>query len=805
MGLGTEWTPTLLSRLAETALRRVELTARVSLLRAPCGYGKSATLAAGWKEAADTGRPALWASLASDDTKKGTLRRLAFQAGTAADIESILQWIWHQDRPGIICLDDVQEAPHLETLTRDMMDALPDDWRAVLATSAPWGFGVLNADWQEVGPDALACRAQDLKELIRVPSALDRIISDTQGWPALCRIAGRVSHRMQPLHLWPEIICYLDQMVLAPLSPALRTWLKKAALIAPLDAESHDFALRVHDGAQWIARAQRECLLLRPDSDGMFALNPALRHHLALSGQSQLRSSPSHLLKRAAFHHWRAGRPAQTIALSLRAGDPAWARGLGGEIVMDVALRQGRIDELAHWLEGVPDTALLTNPMAGLGKIWALSFQQQHAGATHLLKLLSRTDAHEELLTLLGATTAALRDDVVRAEMLCRQWLELHARENPMMKASALACLASIVASQSNAAEFAALRPLLDQAFALADQGFARDWAKIAEVLLLLTQGQIIPARNRIDAHLTDMVSPVAEQTLKTLRLAVLAESGVPLAELEWPLLFCDQIVDVRIHTARAILRAARLAGDADLCEKILTELDVGAVRDHMPRLQLMADILTAEHEIASGRSVTIPNIPRNDAITSAHLAIADVECMLLSATRALADRKDHLARQLTDRILARIRRAGWQHIILKTLMLRSVLHLRKEALQLSIRSAEEASEIRDSTGLKETAREFRNILEHIHAGWAVKARFDRSAAQHHLPSSQHTEGSDLSRRQLHILGLARDGLTSAEIANILGIGEDGVKWHFRAIFKCLAVNRRTQAVATAIQRGLLH
>jgi hypothetical protein len=245
MGLGTEWTPTLLSRLAETALRRVELTARVSLLRAPCGYGKSATLAAGWKEAADTGRPALWASLASDDTKKGTLRRLAFQAGTAADIESILQWIWHQDRPGIICLDDVQEAPHLETLTRDMMDALPDDWRAVLSTSAPWGFGVLNADWQEVGPDALACRAQDLKELIRLPSALDRIISDTQGWPALCRIAGRVSHRMQPLHLWPEIICYLDQMVLAPLSPALRTWLKKAALIAPLDAESHDFALRV--------------------------------------------------------------------------------------------------------------------------------------------------------------------------------------------------------------------------------------------------------------------------------------------------------------------------------------------------------------------------------------------------------------------------------------------------------------------------------------------------------------------------------------------------------------------------------
>lgn len=285
----------------------------------------------------------------------------------------------------------------------------------------------------------------------------------------------------------------------------------------------------------------------------------------------------------------------------------------------------------------------------------------------------------------------------------------------------------------------------------------------------------------------------------------MLAESGVPLAELEWPLLFCDQIVDVRIHTARAILRAARLAGDADLCEKILTELDVKAVRDHMPRLQLMADILTAEHEMASGRSVTIPNIPRNDAITSAHLAIADVECMLLSATRALADGKDHLARQLTDRILARIRRAGWQHIILKTLMLRSVLHLRKDALQLAIRSAEEASEIRDSTGLKETAREFRNILEHIHAGWALKARFDRSAAQHHLPSSQHTEGSDLSRRQLHILSLARDGLTSAEIANILGIGEDGVKWHFRAIFKCLAVNRRTQAVATAIQRGLLH
>ncbi len=64
---------------------------------------------------------------------------------------------------------------------------------------------------------------------------------------------------------------------------------------------------------------------------------------------------------------------------------------------------------------------------------------------------------------------------------------------------------------------------------------------------------------------------------------------------------------------------------------------------------------------------------------------------------------------------------------------------------------------------------------------------------------------SELSAREQEVLRHLVDGMTNKEIANLLGITEATVKCHVSTILMRLNVSDRTQAVVTALQRGLVH
>ena len=64
---------------------------------------------------------------------------------------------------------------------------------------------------------------------------------------------------------------------------------------------------------------------------------------------------------------------------------------------------------------------------------------------------------------------------------------------------------------------------------------------------------------------------------------------------------------------------------------------------------------------------------------------------------------------------------------------------------------------------------------------------------------------SDLSAREREVLDLIVHGRSNKEIASQLGITESTVKCHVSVILMRLNVNDRTQAVVTALQRGLIH
>jgi len=64
---------------------------------------------------------------------------------------------------------------------------------------------------------------------------------------------------------------------------------------------------------------------------------------------------------------------------------------------------------------------------------------------------------------------------------------------------------------------------------------------------------------------------------------------------------------------------------------------------------------------------------------------------------------------------------------------------------------------------------------------------------------------SDLSAREREVLSLLASGKSNKDIASVLGITEATVKCHVSAILLRLNVSDRTEAVVTALQRGLVH
>lgn len=67
-----------------------------------------------------------------------------------------------------------------------------------------------------------------------------------------------------------------------------------------------------------------------------------------------------------------------------------------------------------------------------------------------------------------------------------------------------------------------------------------------------------------------------------------------------------------------------------------------------------------------------------------------------------------------------------------------------------------------------------------------------------------HYGDEDLTRRELDVLGLIRDGFRNKQVADTLGIAETTVNFHVRNLVEKLGAHDRAHAVALAIRRGLL-
>jgi two-component system, NarL family, response regulator len=91
------------------------------------------------------------------------------------------------------------------------------------------------------------------------------------------------------------------------------------------------------------------------------------------------------------------------------------------------------------------------------------------------------------------------------------------------------------------------------------------------------------------------------------------------------------------------------------------------------------------------------------------------------------------------------------------------------------------------------------DAIRRVHAGGCYLPPPVARALASRMPDSE------LSAREQEVLRLLASGKSNKDIASLLGIVEATVKCHVSAILLRLDVSDRTQAVVTALQRGLIH
>lgn len=95
--------------------------------------------------------------------------------------------------------------------------------------------------------------------------------------------------------------------------------------------------------------------------------------------------------------------------------------------------------------------------------------------------------------------------------------------------------------------------------------------------------------------------------------------------------------------------------------------------------------------------------------------------------------------------------------------------------------------------------KELLEVIREVHAG---KKRIPSQIAAH---LAEHLSDEDLTVREIEVLRQIAEGNRNRDIGEKLFITEETVKVHVKHIMEKLGASDRTQAVAIAIRRGIIH
>ena len=395
--------------------------AKLVLVHAPAGFGKTTLLAQWHQYLGSAGQGTGWVTVDDDDNDAGRFAVILSQAllpdsgGVTADLfDSINRSL--ETRTGFtLFLDEVEHltAPDADHLLEVMLDNSPGNLHLVVGSRArPKLLGArhkIRDDFLELTAVHLAFQSDEIAQFMQVRCGVapdaemdDYLARRTEGWAAALQLAAVAIAQGEPAqtvieHLaapCSDLFQYLSQEIIIHLPSEQRQFLLETSFLSVLSGPLCDAVTGRSDSADVLARFERAHLLLLPVDRGrsLYRYHPLFADCLS----QQFRESDAwrlpELARRAS--EWCTGvlMSESAVEYALLTGDADYMMTCIMKCVERLVMR-AQFLTLRRWLDALPPQALQRRADLLAWSAWVHFYLSDFAAVETALSGLEELDA----------------------------------------------------------------------------------------------------------------------------------------------------------------------------------------------------------------------------------------------------------------------------------------------------------------------------------------------------------------------------------------------------------------------------
>jgi LuxR family transcriptional regulator, maltose regulon positive regulatory protein len=400
-----------------TVLER-HAAAKLVLIHAPAGYGKTTLMAQWHRRLVDRQCGTAWIWIDENDNDVGRLsaalsRGLLPQAGGGTDLVDCVNACIQAHSDFTLFLDEEEHliTPDAVALLETLLELSPINFHLVIGSrSQPRRLATrlqTRDDFLELTARDLAFRADEVEQYLLSrcaisvdASTVDHLVQRTEGWAAALQLAAvEIAHGERPqsvlTHLASSrshLLRYLSEDVLSRLRPRQREFLLQTSFLDELSAPLCDAVTGHSDAETLLTELQQANLLLHPidPTQTRFRYHALFRDLLRARLQEQHPEQVSVLARRASDWCAQEGRPESAADYAVLVADPSLLV-TRIEPCMESLITRGQFETAKRWLRVLPREELARRAnllgWSAWASLWTDDFATAHAAITALGRL----------------------------------------------------------------------------------------------------------------------------------------------------------------------------------------------------------------------------------------------------------------------------------------------------------------------------------------------------------------------------------------------------------------------------------
>ena len=620
--------------------------ARLILIQAPAGFGKTTMMLQIRARLVAGGIPCAWLTLDQADNDIGRFlscltlvcERLspaavsdsghaADQAAIGGSVIELMDRLAGIERPFGFFIDDFEsiQNPAVMALVKELLVRLPAGAQLILSTRTVPALELARlrgcGELLEIQPSQLRFSVKETDEFMRAGRGLSLHVDDvaklhhkTEGWAVALWLASLALERRDEHSAFIEefsgsnsaVADYLAEDVLSRLPQALCQFLTKTSILGRFNAALCDAVCGRGDSAAVLDELERANLFVVPlGGDPQWYRYHSLLADYLHSHLKVIDPQSVPLLHRAASEWYRRQRrPVPAIEHALASADLDYALPLLS-LHAEQLLADGRVRLLARWLDAVPDTILEIYPRLRAVHAWSLTFTRGPSEAMARVEAMERAQiADPDTRAHLLALRPVLLDMMDRSEAAWSVGTE-NLKHLPPGRSYPRSILSNTTA---NAAVTLGKH---QQAFALLEEArrgqgiqvsvFNQVYSECVEGNFDLVQGRLQQALGRFNVAARAGANETSSHTNGNAMAAILlaisryesgeAEQAERLLNVYVPLVKDLCLPDLLIAGHVILARLAQQRGDSERAFRLLSELEQQAHQAGLPRAAASAHL----------------------------------------------------------------------------------------------------------------------------------------------------------------------------------------------------------------------